>query len=154
MVAALRTATDATPLVAGKPEPLLFETAAKSASANRPLAVGDRLDTDIAGAVAAGIDSLVVLTGVATPKQLLNAVPAERATYLAADLTALTSRPEDLKIGPRPGWSVTGNGTVEGEGDPLDLLRVLCHVAWETGTTEVRPSGEAATAALAQLGLA
>src|SRR5437764_962520 len=46
------------------------------------------------------------------------------------------------------------NGTVEGEGDPLDLLRVLCHVAWETGTTEVRPSGEAATAALAQLGLA
>jgi HAD superfamily hydrolase (TIGR01450 family) len=154
MVAALRTATDREPLVAGKPEPLLFQTATRSAGADRPLAVGDRLDTDIAGAVAAGIDSLVVLSGVTTPKQLLNAVPEQRPTYLAADLTALTSRPEDLKIGPRPGWSVTDTLAVEGDGDPMDLLRALCHAAWQAGTTEIRPGDEAARAALSELGLA
>ncbi|MEU5266620.1 HAD-IIA family hydrolase [Amycolatopsis sp. NPDC021455] len=140
MVAALRTATDVEPLVAGKPEPLLFETAARSAGAERPLVVGDRLDTDIAGAVAAGIDSLVVLSGVATPKQLIEAIPAERGTYLAKDLTALTEAAEDLKIGPRPGWTVTVENqtlTADGEGDDLDLLRALCHTAWETGVTEL-----------------
>ncbi|MGW5747605.1 HAD-IIA family hydrolase [Amycolatopsis sp. NPDC003861] len=148
MVAALRTATDVEPLVAGKPQPLLFETAARSAGAQNPLVVGDRLDTDIAGAVAAGIDSLVVLSGVATPKQLIEAVPAERGTYLAKDLTALTERAEDLKIGPRPGWTVTVENrtlTAEGDGDELDLLRALCHTAWETGVTEL---GERAKAKL------
>jgi glycerol 3-phosphatase-2 len=157
MVAALRTATDVEPLVAGKPEPLLFETAAKSAGAEHPLVVGDRLDTDIAGAVAAGIDSLVVLSGVATPEQLVKAVPAERGTYLAADLTALTSTLEELKIGPRPGWSAETRDdavVVTGEGDDLDLLRALCHAAWESGTTTVKSDGEAAKAALTRLGLA
>ncbi|SEF25348.1 HAD-superfamily subfamily IIA hydrolase, TIGR01457 [Amycolatopsis pretoriensis] len=149
MVAALRTATDVEPLVAGKPEPLLFETAARSAGAEKPLVVGDRLDTDIAGAVAAGIDSLVVLSGVATPEQLIKASPAERGTYLAKDLTAMTSPADDLRIGPRPGWTVTvenGTLTAKGDGDDLDLLRALCHVAWETGVTEL---GEDAKARLA-----
>ncbi|MGW4058007.1 HAD-IIA family hydrolase [Amycolatopsis sp. NPDC004747] len=147
MVAALRTATDVVPLVAGKPQPLLFETAARSAGANRPLVVGDRLDTDIAGAVAAGIDSLVVLTGVATPQQLIEAIPAERGTYLAHDLTALTGNAEDLRIGPRPGWTVTVENhtlTADGDGDELDLLRALCHTAWETGVTELGERAEAA----------
>ncbi|MGW4528140.1 HAD-IIA family hydrolase [Amycolatopsis sp. NPDC004378] len=151
MVAALRTATDVVSLVAGKPEPLLFETAARSAGADKPLVVGDRLDTDIAGAVAAGIDSLVVLSGVATPKQLIEATPAERGTYLAQDLTALTSPAEDLKIGPRPGWTVTVRDdalVAEGDGDDLDLLRALCHAAWESGITKVE--GDAVT----RLGLA
>ncbi|GAB3149219.1 HAD-IIA family hydrolase [Amycolatopsis stemonae] len=151
MVAALRTATDVVPLVAGKPEPLLFETAARSAGADKPLVVGDRLDTDIAGAVAAGIDSLVVLSGVATPKQLIEATPAERGTYLAQDLTALTSPAEDLKIGPRPGWTVTVRDdalVAAGDGDDLDLLRALCHAAWESGITKVE--GDAVT----RLGLA
>ncbi|KDN24112.1 HAD-IIA family hydrolase [Amycolatopsis rifamycinica] len=146
MVAALRTATDVEPLVAGKPQPLLFDTAARSAGAERPLVVGDRLDTDIAGAVAAGIDSLVVLSGVATPKQLIEAIPAERATYLARDLTALTEAVEDLRIGPRPGWTVTTEGGVlaaTGDGDELDLLRALCHTAWETGVTELHGDAEA-----------
>jgi len=146
MVAALRTATDVEPLVAGKPQPLLFETAARSAGSERPLVVGDRLDTDIAGAVAAGIDSLVVLSGVATPKQLIEAIPAERGTYLAADLTALTESAEDLEIGPRPGWSVTARDgvlTATGDGDSLDLLRALCHTAWATGVTELSEDAEA-----------
>ncbi|MEW2507535.1 HAD-IIA family hydrolase [Amycolatopsis sp. NPDC047767] len=156
MVAALRTATDTEPVVAGKPQPLLFETAAKSAGSSRPLVVGDRLDTDIAGAVAAGMDVLAVLSGVATPAGLLTAIPAERPTHLAADLTALTQRAEDLKIGPRPGWEIVPGEvlTVRGSGDALDLLRALCHAAWASGVTEVRAEGDAAEAALTGLRLA
>lgn len=153
MVAALRTATDTEPVVAGKPQPLLFETAAQS---ERALVVGDRLDTDIAGAVAAGFDVLCVLTGVATPASVLRAVPAERPTHLGADLTALTRPADELRVGPRPGWEI-GEGdvlTVRGEGAPLDLLRALCAAAWRTGVTTVRAEGDAAGAALTGLGLA
>ncbi|HWD06702.1 MAG TPA: HAD-IIA family hydrolase [Amycolatopsis sp.] len=156
MVNALRTATDTDPIVAGKPQPLLFRTAAKSAGASRPLVVGDRLDTDIAGAVAAGIDVLAVLSGVCTAKDLVHATRAERPTHLAADLTALTHRGDELKIGPRPGWEITGGEalTIRGDGEPLDLLRALCHTVWETGVTDLHADGAAATAALQRLGLA
>lgn len=50
--------------VAGKPEPFLFLSAARSAGASAPLVVGDRLDTDIAGGRAAGFTTALVLTGV------------------------------------------------------------------------------------------
>ncbi|GAA4553843.1 HAD-IIA family hydrolase [Amycolatopsis samaneae] len=156
MVAALRTATDREPLVAGKPAPLLFDTAARTAGAHRPLVVGDRLDTDIAGAVAAGLDSLVVLSGVTTPATLLGASPAERPTYVAADLTGLGQRADLLAIGGKAGWRVTHSDdvlVVSGTGEPLDLLRALCPVAWESGTTGTRGDGEAARAALTELGL-
>ncbi|NIH81073.1 HAD-IIA family hydrolase [Amycolatopsis viridis] len=156
MVAALRTATGATPEVAGKPEAPLFHTAAGSAGATRPLTVGDRLDTDIAGAVNAGMDSLCVLTGVATPATLLTAVPAERPTYLGADLGALTEPADELRIAPQPGWHAQRDGdalVATGEGDPLALLRTLCALAWDTGVTAVRAGGEPARRALAELGL-
>ncbi|MFI5611371.1 HAD-IIA family hydrolase [Amycolatopsis sp. NPDC051903] len=155
MVNALRSATDTEPVVAGKPQPLLLQTAARSADASRPLVVGDRLDTDIAGAVAAGVDVLAVLSGVSTAKDLVHAIPAERPTHLAADLTALTQRADELKIGPRPGWEITPGDalTVRGDGAALDLLRALCQAAWETGVTEVRADGDAAGAALTGLGL-
>ncbi|MFD9893005.1 HAD-IIA family hydrolase [Amycolatopsis sp. NPDC059027] len=157
MAAALRTATDVEPLVAGKPAPLLFDTAARTAGANRPLVVGDRLDTDIAGAVAAGVDSLVVLSGVTTPATLLAAVEAERPTYVAADLGALDQRADQLAIGSQSGWQVTHSGdllAVSGQGDPLALLRTLCPVAWASGTTTVRGDTDTARAALGELGLA
>ena len=156
MVGALRIATGAEPVVAGKPQPLLFQTAARSAGAERPLVVGDRLDTDIAGAVAAGLDSLCVLTGVATPATLVAAIPAERPTHLGADLTALGQPADELRVGKRPGWDITEGDvlTVRGEGDQLDLLRALCDAAWRTGVTQVRAEGDAAAAAAAGLGLA
>lgn len=159
LVAALRTATDVEPLVAGKPQPLLFTTAAKSAGSERPLVVGDRLDTDIAGAVAAEVDVLAVLTGVATPATLLTAIPAERPKYVSADLTALSQAADQLVIGPRPEWQVDvrdGELVVSGTGtsDPLDLLRALCGPAWESGTAKVRADGDVAAAALGELGLA
>jgi glycerol 3-phosphatase-2 len=159
MVAVLRTATEAEPVVAGKPEPPLFRTAAESADSRTPLVVGDRLDTDIAGAVAAGFDSLAVLTGVTTPASLLAAAPSERPRYLAADLTGLREPREAVEIGPREAWQVavgdkelvvTGNG----DSDSLELLRALCAAAWASGVTAVTAVGESARAALDELGLA
>lgn len=157
MVAALRAATGAQPEFAGKPEAALFTMASASAGASTPLVVGDRLDTDIAGAIAAGLDSLVVLTGVATPPRLLAAVPTERPRYLAADLAGLTAAAEDLLIGPKQGWHVLAEDGVlsvsaNGSSDRLELLRALCHAAWDTGVTAVRGADERARAVLVDLG--
>ena len=48
------TATGLEPVVVGKPEPELHRTSVERVGAQRPLVVGDRLDTDVLGAVRAG----------------------------------------------------------------------------------------------------
>lgn len=71
VMAALVAATDTTPTVIGKPAPAMFHVAAEMLGA-RPaetLVIGDRLDTDIAGAVAAAMPSAMVLTGVSTRQE-------------------------------------------------------------------------------------
>jgi glycerol-1-phosphatase len=65
LVAAIETTTGAEAEVIGKPEAPLLELALRVAGGGRPLVVGDRLDTDIAGAARLGWDSALVLTGVA-----------------------------------------------------------------------------------------
>ncbi|MCS6712675.1 HAD-IIA family hydrolase [Brachybacterium sp. EF45031] len=89
LVAALAHATGRRPEVAGKPAPGMFQEAARRLGADRPLVVGDRLDTDIEGASAAGLDSLFVLTGVNTVEDALRAIPAQRPTWVRADLSTL-----------------------------------------------------------------
>ncbi|MEI7772310.1 MAG: HAD-IIA family hydrolase [Chloroflexales bacterium] len=66
VMAALVAATDATPLVIGKPAPTMFLVAAEMLGADpqHTLMIGDRLDTDIAGANSAGMPCALVLTGV------------------------------------------------------------------------------------------
>ena len=89
MVAALSTALDRTPdVVVGKPEPALFVEAAARVGAHRPLVVGDRLDTDVEGAHRAGMDSVLVLTGVASPRDAF-----DRATAAPADPARVRPRP-------------------------------------------------------------
>ncbi len=88
MVAALRTATSTDPVIAGKPATPLLDEARKSADSRNPLVVGDRLDTDIAGAVSAGMDSLLVLSGVSTAQELLDAPESMRPTFLGHDILA------------------------------------------------------------------
>ena len=89
LVAALRHATGVDPLVAGKPEPPLMLESVERTRSERPLVVGDRLDTDIEGATRSGIPSLLVLTGVTDWEDLVGAAPEHRPTYLAHDLRAL-----------------------------------------------------------------
>jgi glycerol-1-phosphatase len=97
LIAAVETATGRSPdAVAGKPYPPLFAAAVKASHAKRPLVIGDRLDTDIAGATRAGLPSLLVLTGVSRPRDLLAAPPEQRPTYIGRDLTALFDAEDDL----------------------------------------------------------
>ena len=80
-------------LVVGKPEPDLYHLAAErlQVAPDRVLAVGDRLDTDIAGANAAGMPSVLVLTGVSTRAEAEAATPDLTPTYVIDDLRALVT---------------------------------------------------------------
>ena len=82
-------------VVAGKPGAALYLLCAARLGVEPAavLAVGDRLDTDIEGAVAAGIDSLLVLTGVDDLRACLDAPAHRRPTWVAPDLSALHARP-------------------------------------------------------------
>lgn len=98
LVAAVERAVGHPPhLVAGKPAPPLYQLCAGRLElpVDRVLAVGDRLDTDIEGAVAAGMDSLLVLTGVDDLRACLEAPPQRRPTWVAPDLRALVADPDD-----------------------------------------------------------
>ena len=64
----------------------------------RPLVVGDRLDTDIEGAVGAGMDSLLVLTGVSTADDLAKTPAEHRPTYVADDLSRPVQPPDERTI--------------------------------------------------------
>ncbi|MDR3662320.1 MAG: HAD-IIA family hydrolase [Mycobacterium sp.] len=137
MVSALRSATEREPQVAGKPQPTLMNDALARGRFSSPLVVGDRLDTDIAGACAAGLPSLMVLTGVNTAADMVLAIPAERPDYLAADLRSLTQDADSLRIGPHPAWRVEVMGTyvtVHATGvlttDPLSVVRATAGAVW------------------------
>jgi HAD superfamily hydrolase (TIGR01450 family) len=141
LVAAVAAATGASPLVAGKPELPLHREAMRRTGARRALVVGDRLDTDIEGANRAGVDSLLVLTGVTSPAELVTAPPALRPTYVAADLCRGLLRPlpavrradDQWFCG---GWALSDDGAgtaAPGAGDRVDGLRALCALAWERG---------------------
>lgn len=126
------------PAVAGKPaRPLLDETV-RRVGGRRPLMVGDRLDTDIEGARLAGLDSLLVLTGVTGLAELVAAPPQLRPTYLAPDLAGLL----EGQVAPAPdeggfelrGWHADadrGELRVTGGGEPADWWRVVASAAWE-----------------------
>ena len=66
VTAAIECATGSDAFVVGKPEAPIFETALDRLGAGRALVVGDRIDSDLAGAQAAGLDGAIVLTGEST----------------------------------------------------------------------------------------
>lgn len=137
LVEVVRTAAGGSPQVAGKPQPPMHRETVLRTGAQRPLVIGDRLDTDIEGATRGEVDSLLVLTGVTTPAELLAAPPRHRPAYVDEDLRGLlTPQPEVTADGGgfRCGdWraEVAGDAlAVTGEGTPLDGLRALCAAAW------------------------
>ncbi len=74
-------------MVVGKPSRPLFEAAQQVTGARAPLVVGDRLDTDVAGATAMGWDSLLVWTGASQPGELLKSV--HLPTYVGPDVSVV-----------------------------------------------------------------
>lgn len=134
---------DREPEVAGKPAAALFDETSERVGGQRPLFVGDRLDTDIAGAHGVGWESLLVMTGVTGLEQLVAAPEALRPTYLAAGLGALLEAQPQVEVRPPGeggdaraavgGWVATvrdGVLHVEGDGELADWWRAAATTAW------------------------
>jgi glycerol-1-phosphatase len=157
LVQVIATATGQQPVVAGKPEPPLHAEAVERSGAKRPLVVGDRLDTDIEGAVRVGADSLLVLTGVSQPADAVLAPADRRPSYLAHDLSGL--------LEPQPQVTADGAGEfrcrdwiarrtdgdgkaagleLKGSGAAIDGLRALCAAAWSAGKVSADSARSAA----------
>lgn len=125
------------PVVAGKPaRPLLDETV-RRVGGRRPLMIGDRLDTDIAGGHNAGVDSLLVMTGVTGAVELAAAPPELRPTYVSPDLDGLMEpQPAPTVDGAAAalgGWQASvaeGRLVIEGAGSAADWWRVVATTAW------------------------
>ncbi|WP_338747901.1 HAD-IIA family hydrolase [Janibacter alittae] len=120
LVAAVRGAVEVDPVVIGKPGPTMYAMAADlvGVRATRMLALGDRLETDIAGGAAAGMPGALVLTGVHGPMDAAGAPPESRPVYLLADLRDLVEHyPERVRDGD---WYHRGDARARC-GDDLDV---------------------------------
>lgn len=135
LVGTVVNATGVTPTAAGKPEPTMFHLAAASVASERPLAIGDRLDTDLKGARAAGMPGLLVFTGVSSPADAVLAPKDQRPTYVGETLECLaqphpTPRREGStwNVGEASASVVGGRLLVTGTG--IDAVRAACAAAW------------------------
>jgi HAD superfamily hydrolase (TIGR01450 family) len=141
LVSAVHTAVGRLAVVAGKPERAIFDEALARFGAQRPLFIGDRLDTDIAGAQAAGLDSVLVLTGIDRPKHVLAAPPTSRPTYILGDLRELHEEYPDTEV--RGDVTSVRDAAVRIDGPdihivaegsrPIDLVRAGAAAIWATG---------------------
>ncbi len=137
MVAALVAATGQRPVVVGKPEPELHRESVDRVGAHRPLVVGDRLDTDVLGAVRGGSDSLLVLTGVTGLDELLAGPLGSRPSYVSADLRGLLRPQTPVTVNAALSMATCGvsragirDGRVVVEGTGDDALRAACTLSW------------------------
>lgn len=147
--------------VAGKPYPALVAESVERTAARRPLMVGDRLDTDIEGAVRYGMESLLVLTGVTRVRDLLAAAPEHRPTMVARDLRGLlgehpapTEAGDCWRCGASTATVVDGVLTVSlptADPDPvaaLDALRAAAAACWAAADHGVGVDSDDAAARL------
>ena len=138
LVSAVHTAVGILPPFAGKPEPQIFHTAVAQMGSKRALFVGDRIDTDITGANRAGIDSVLVMTGISTRKEVLGIKAEGRPKFIIGDLSELTRKypePKATKRGYKVGKTLvellgTKVRVVDGDPKSLDALRAACAVIY------------------------
>lgn len=132
-VALLAATVGREPTVVGKPHAPLYRAAVErlGTPAEATLAVGDRLDTDIAGAVAAGLDSAWLLTGVHRPSELLRHHGDGVPTWVLGTLSEL-EQPYAAVCPAAGGWtcaggrvalSASGLDVVAGDARPVELVR-------------------------------
>lgn len=144
LVSAVHTAVGRLATVAGKPERAIFDEAVARFGARNPLFLGDRLDTDIAGAQRAEMPSALVLTGIDRPKHILAAPPHSRPTYLLSDLRELHEPYPETSVRERDGAVTVGRSTVHIDGPDvrvlaagdrqIDLLRAAAAAIWRSGS--------------------
>lgn len=91
ILAAIQTASGVAPVCIGKPEPIIYQQAIALLAAElaETIAIGDRLETDILGAVNTGIRSLMVLTGISSVADLVDS--DYQPTWVLPDLAAVTA---------------------------------------------------------------
>lgn len=139
------------PRVAGKPERALFDETVLRVGGDHPIVVGDRLDTDIEGAVACGVDSLLVLTGVTDVAELCRARQGSRPCYVSGDLMGLFVSHPEVQVAAahksedsgtsascagwccRVVWSPHADDahvSLTGSGHPDDAVRALVAACW------------------------
>jgi glycerol 3-phosphatase-2 len=146
LVGAVRSAVSADPVVVGKPYTPLYDLSvvALGTSIDRTLAIGDRLDTDIVGAAAAGMSSLFVFGGVHGWVDVAGAGPDARPRYLATDLRSLHSayaepvqdpdEPARWLCGEADAWvSAPGDLVVSQVGGLNERLRAALSALWHAG---------------------
>ncbi len=140
MASVIRIVTGREPLVAGKPEHALYQEALRRHGGGQALSIGDRLDTDIAGAGRLGIDSMLVLTGVTSVEDLIAAPPRHRPTYVAADLRGLLQAHPAVRRA-SDGWhcarwtAAVAAGEITLRPTPaaafdMNAVRAICCAAW------------------------
>ncbi|MCL2788930.1 MAG: HAD-IIA family hydrolase [Micrococcales bacterium] len=159
LVAAVSRATGVEPRSAGKPEPALFLAVAGRARAKSVIVLGDRLETDIAGALNAGLYAMLVMTGVTTPTLVLQAPPACRPHFIALDLRGLgETHPPPRREGE---WWVVGTARARlgpsgpelgAWGTAADRLRAAATLAWTLDDDGSRLSDSDLTKLVALLG--
>jgi 4-nitrophenyl phosphatase len=90
ILAAIQAATGVAPTIVGKPEPIIYQQAMEllGIDMDYTIAIGDRLDTDILGAVRAGIRSMLLLSGISTEADLKQVAYAP--TWIQQDIRDLT----------------------------------------------------------------
>lgn len=136
LAALVITATGVQPVVAGKPERPLFDASVERTGAQRPIVIGDRLDTDIAGARNAGIPAMAVLTGVTDLRALTTASPERRPDLVATDLRAL-NEPHPKALDGRCGDAVaeydekSSGVVVRTRGNDAETLAAIVTAGWQ-----------------------
>ncbi|MCK5829479.1 MAG: HAD-IIA family hydrolase [Methylococcales bacterium] len=90
ILAALQATTSVSPIIMGKPEPIMYRQAIKAlgVTPENTIAIGDRLNTDILGAVNTGIRSIMVLTGISNENDLKSI--DYQPTWVLPDIRAIT----------------------------------------------------------------
>ena len=146
LVSAVHTAVGQLPIVAGKPETPIFETALRHMESKygavSPAFLGDRIDTDIVGANKAGVPSILVLTGVSTRKEVLGIKLEGRPKYIINSMAELlvdyvypVATARGFECG-SASVELQGNRVVVTKGDPasLDALKAACAVVYNSST--------------------
>ena len=140
LVSAVHTAVGILPDFAGKPFAPIFQSALDQLGIQKPLFVGDRLDTDIRGAHNFGMASACVMTGVASRRELIGARVEDRPDFIVEDLRSLFldyQEPRKTKRGMalnKVEVELLGTKVLVTAGDPrsLDALKVATQLIWNS----------------------
>ena len=95
ILAAVEAATGVSPIITGKPEPQMYEEALRrmGATTEATAMIGDRIETDIAGAARVGLTTVLTLSGISTADDVASS--SIRPDVICDNIASLTALWED-----------------------------------------------------------